>query len=72
MSTIYRSLTHTSADRVLDSATYDLDKNVRVGTRSVSVGERPFYDPKSVSRREGLYNEKAELEKANEAVGDGL
>ncbi|AAW42644.1 hypothetical protein CNBC0390 [Cryptococcus deneoformans B-3501A] len=54
------------------SATYDLDKNVRVGTRSVSVGERPFYDPKSVSRREGLYNEKAELEKANEAVGDGL
>ncbi|OWT36195.1 taurine dioxygenase [Cryptococcus neoformans] len=54
------------------AATYDLDTNVRVGTRSVSVGERPFYDPKSVGRREALYNEKAELEKARKAIGDVL
>ncbi|KIR57510.1 taurine dioxygenase [Cryptococcus bacillisporus CA1873] len=50
------------------AATWDLDKNVREGTRSVSVGERPFYNPNSISRREALYIEKEKLEKANEAV----
>lgn len=72
MSTTYRPLDPYNADRLLDAATYDLDTNVRVGTRSVSVGERPFYDPKSVGRREALYNEKAELEKARKAIGDVL
>ncbi len=34
------------------AATADLDGILREGTRSVSLGERPFYDPKSKSRRE--------------------
>ncbi|WVQ73326.1 hypothetical protein IAR50_002894 [Cryptococcus sp. DSM 104548] len=36
------------------TATYDLDDEERVGTRSVSLGERPYYDPNSTGRREGL------------------
>lgn len=36
------------------AATFDLDGSVRTGTRSVSVGERPYFDPKSPSRREAL------------------
>jgi hypothetical protein len=38
----------------IDAATYDLDQNKRTGTRSVSLGERPYLDPKSISRREHL------------------
>lgn len=36
------------------SATDDLDDKVREGTRSVSVGEKPYFDPKSSSRRAAL------------------
>lgn len=37
------------------TATEDIDKgSLRLGTRSVSLGERPFFDPKSRSRREAL------------------
>ncbi|OCF32279.1 taurine dioxygenase [Kwoniella heveanensis CBS 569] len=36
------------------TATEDLDDDKRVGTRSVSLGERPYLDPKSLSRREAL------------------
>ncbi|WVQ83416.1 hypothetical protein IAT38_005557 [Cryptococcus sp. DSM 104549] len=49
------------------SATYDLDENKRVGTRSVSVGERPYYDPKSLSRREALALAREEAAKAGGA-----
>jgi hypothetical protein len=42
-----------------DAATYDLGDDVREGTRSVSVGEKPYYDPKSRSRREELESRKA-------------
>ncbi|KAK4687871.1 hypothetical protein P7C73_g2241, partial [Tremellales sp. Uapishka_1] len=37
------------------AATYDVEEgDKRTGTRSVSIGERPYFDPQSVSRREGL------------------
>lgn len=36
------------------AATHDLDEIKRTGTRSVSLGERPYLDPKSTGRREGL------------------
>jgi alpha-ketoglutarate-dependent taurine dioxygenase len=36
------------------SATQDLDEVTRTGTRSVSLGEKPYLDPNSVSRREAL------------------
>ncbi|WVQ62898.1 uncharacterized protein L199_001047 [Kwoniella botswanensis] len=36
------------------SATEDLDDVERVGTRSVSLGEKPYLDPKSTGRREAL------------------
>ncbi|WWC69056.1 uncharacterized protein I206_102992 [Kwoniella pini CBS 10737] len=36
------------------SATEDLDGDTRVGTRSVSLGEKPYLDPKSKGRREAL------------------
>ncbi|KAG7528254.1 hypothetical protein FFLO_06286 [Filobasidium floriforme] len=36
------------------AATYDLGDDVRIGTRSVSVGEKPYFDPESKSRREDL------------------
>ncbi|GMK59673.1 hypothetical protein CspeluHIS016_0802790 [Cutaneotrichosporon spelunceum] len=36
------------------AATADLDGVLREGTRSVSLGERPFFDPSSRSRREDL------------------
>ncbi|BEJ02979.1 hypothetical protein CcaverHIS641_0101540 [Cutaneotrichosporon cavernicola] len=36
------------------AATADLDGVLREGTRSVSLGERPFFDPQSRSRREDL------------------
>ncbi|OCF39394.1 taurine dioxygenase [Kwoniella heveanensis CBS 569] len=39
---------------VFHAATYDLDDLDRVGTRSVGVGEKPYFDPKSVSRRTAL------------------
>lgn len=29
----------------------------RTGSRAVSLGEKPYYDPQSVSRREGLAQE---------------
>ncbi|ODN75222.1 hypothetical protein L202_06418 [Cryptococcus amylolentus CBS 6039] len=41
------------------AATKDTDGILRIGTRSVSVGERPYFDPKSVGRREGLAKEAA-------------
>jgi alpha-ketoglutarate-dependent taurine dioxygenase len=42
------------------SATQDVDRNeVRDGTRSVSLGERPYFDPKSKSRRADLAERKA-------------
>ncbi|WVQ81151.1 hypothetical protein IAT38_003273 [Cryptococcus sp. DSM 104549] len=41
------------------AATRDLDEKKRVGTRSVSIGERPYFDPKSISRREALAQAKA-------------
>lgn len=37
-----------------DAATHDLDDTLREGTRSVSLGERPYLDPKSTGRREAL------------------
>jgi len=37
------------------TATYDLEgQGERYGVRAVSVGEKPFFDPESKSRREGL------------------
>jgi alpha-ketoglutarate-dependent taurine dioxygenase len=38
---------------VFHTATYDYN-GARVGNRVVSLGETPFYDPNSVSRREAL------------------
>ncbi|KAL3480806.1 taurine catabolism dioxygenase TauD, TfdA family protein [Aspergillus californicus] len=38
---------------VFHTATYDYSGS-RVGNRVVSLGERPFYDPNSISRREAL------------------
>lgn len=37
-----------------DAATHDIDNDVREGTRAVSLGERPYLDPKSKSRRTAL------------------
>lgn len=37
-----------------DAATQDLDTAKRTGTRSVSIGERPYFDPSSISRRDAL------------------
>jgi alpha-ketoglutarate-dependent taurine dioxygenase len=34
------------------AATHDVDEATRTGTRSVSIGERPYFDPKSISRKE--------------------
>ncbi|RSH90521.1 hypothetical protein EHS25_001126 [Saitozyma podzolica] len=39
------------------AATHDLDDTLREGTRSVSLGERPYLDPKSTGRREALAQE---------------
>jgi len=39
---------------MIDAATHDLDEVTRTGTRSVSLGERPYLDPKSTGRREAL------------------
>jgi alpha-ketoglutarate-dependent taurine dioxygenase len=36
------------------SATYDIGNEVRVGDRVVSLGETPYFDPNSKSRREAL------------------
>lgn len=36
------------------TATFDLDNNVREGTRGLSLGEKPYLDPKSTTRREWL------------------
>lgn len=43
------------------AATADLDDGHRQGTRSISLGERPYLDPASLTRRQAL-------EKAKEAV----
>jgi len=37
----------------------DLDLGERTGQRAVSLGERPYYDPASVTRQEALAAEKA-------------
>jgi hypothetical protein len=37
-----------------DAATQDVDSGDRVGTRSVSLGHRPYLDPQIVSRRQAL------------------
>jgi alpha-ketoglutarate-dependent taurine dioxygenase len=40
---------------VFHTATYDIDgQGERYGVRAVSVGEAPYYDPESRSRREDL------------------
>ncbi|KAG8717840.1 hypothetical protein FRC08_006524 [Ceratobasidium sp. 394] len=39
---------------VFHTATYDYEKVLRVGDRVVSLGERPYFDPNSRSRREFL------------------
>jgi len=39
---------------VYHTATYDYDKVLRIGDRVVSLGEKPYFDPKSKSRREVL------------------
>ncbi|CAE6487483.1 unnamed protein product [Rhizoctonia solani] len=39
---------------VFHTATYDYEKILRVGDRVVSLGEKPYFDPKSKSRREYL------------------
>ncbi|EJT51501.1 taurine dioxygenase [Trichosporon asahii var. asahii CBS 2479] len=36
------------------AATSDIDGGLREGTRSVSLGERPYFDPKSLTRRQAL------------------
>ncbi|CCO33361.1 hypothetical protein BN14_07436 [Rhizoctonia solani AG-1 IB] len=36
------------------TATYDYERVLRVGDRVVSLGEKPYFDPKSKSRREYL------------------
>jgi hypothetical protein len=38
---------------VYHAATFDYDEK-RTGHRAVGLGERPYYDPASVSRREAL------------------
>lgn len=46
------------------NATFDYDGlGERSGNRAVGVGERPFFDPESVSRREALEKEGAETGK---------
>ncbi|KAG8747965.1 hypothetical protein FRC12_013959 [Ceratobasidium sp. 428] len=37
---------------VYHTATFDYEKVLRVGDRVVSLGEKPYFDPKSKSRRE--------------------
>lgn len=49
---------------VFHNATFDYNGlGDRHGNRAVGVGERPFFDPKSVSRREALEAEGAEVGK---------
>lgn len=36
------------------TATFDLDNGVREGTRGLSLGEKPYLDPNSLTRREAL------------------
>lgn len=43
---------------------YDEELGDRTGSRAVSLGERPYFDPRSVSRREWLAEQKAELASA--------
>ncbi|EXJ81275.1 hypothetical protein A1O3_07565 [Capronia epimyces CBS 606.96] len=50
-----RSVYHAATPDYID----DEDLGERKGSRSVSLGERPYLDPQSVSRREGLAAEKA-------------
>lgn len=44
--------------------TFDVDHVKREGSRALSLGERPYFDPKSVSRQAAL----AEVAKANAAA----
>jgi alpha-ketoglutarate-dependent taurine dioxygenase len=46
------------------AATADVDNSLREGTRSVSLGERPFLDPNSSSRRTALAEAAAAKAKA--------
>ncbi len=49
------------------TATFDYDlEGERFGNRAVGLGERPYFDPNSKSRREAL------RQVAPEFVGDGL
>ena len=41
------------------AATADVDNSLREGTRSVSLGERPYFDPNSKSRRAALADKAA-------------
>lgn len=52
--TIVPTIADVSTHLHSDAATYDLGDDVRIGTRSVSVGEKPYFDPESKSRREDL------------------
>lgn len=54
---------------VFHTATYDIeDQGERYGVRTVSVGEKPYFDPESTGRREGLGLKAKEAEKGK--VGD--
>lgn len=46
------------------NATFDLDDGVREGTRGMSLGERPYLDPNSLTRREALEKKRQEAEAA--------
>jgi hypothetical protein len=55
------------------AATNDYGHEAREGTRFVGLGEVPYFDVKSVGRREGLAREEAAAAKAKaegEAVAD--
>lgn len=51
-----RSVYHTATNDYLYET--DLDLGERSGSRAVSLGERPYFDPHSTSRREALKKEK--------------
>jgi hypothetical protein len=51
---VSNSILHAAHKLMEDAATHDLDEFKRTGTRSVSLGERPYLDPKSTGRREAL------------------
>lgn len=47
---------------ITDSGTPDVGPYLRQGTRSVSLGERPYLDPNSKSRRADLAEKAAKVE----------